>query len=216
MSRRFPLTRPKPRRRVLLRPWLWLLGLVVAAWLAGLVWFAAEAGREWPSAVEETDAIVVLTGGSERLIGGLALLEAGMARKLFVSGVYRGVEVAELLHIARRSPGDLECCIVLGYAADDTAGNARETAAWMTAEGFGSLRLVTANYHMPRSLLEFRHAMPSVAIVPHPVAPDSVHVAEWWRWPGTASLLATEYVKYLAACLRTVLEPRGQADGAAA
>ena len=49
---------------------------------------------------------------------------------------------------------------MLGHAADNTLGNALETGAVDAAEGFHSLRLVTASYHMPRSLLEFcaRHA----------------------------------------------------------
>src|SRR3546814_1991195 len=118
-----------------------------------------------------TDAIIVLTGGSERLPTGLDLLSRDRADKLFVSGVYAGVEVAELLRLSRQSPQELACCIVLGYAANDTRGNAVETAAWVHAEGYKSLRLVTSNYHMARSLLEFRRLMPEIEIVPHPVRP---------------------------------------------
>lgn len=149
-----------------------------------------------------TDAIVVLTGGSDRLPAGFELLRAGEGRKLFISGVYRGVEVRELLALSRQAPGDLECCIALGYAADDTEGNAAETAVWMRAQGFRSLRLVTANYHMPRSLVEFRRALPEATIIPHPVAPRSVRLEGWWRWPGTASLIADEYNKFLLAWAR--------------
>jgi uncharacterized SAM-binding protein YcdF (DUF218 family) len=149
-----------------------------------------------------TDAIVVLTGGSERLDAGLFLLRRKMARKLFVSGVYRSVDVTELLRLSRQKPEELECCVVLGHTADNTAGNAVETAAWMRAEGYHSLRLVTANYHMRRSLAEFRHAMPDAVIVPHPVFPDKVKQGQWWLWPGTAHLIALEYTKYLAAQLR--------------
>ncbi|MBF0307503.1 MAG: YdcF family protein, partial [Alphaproteobacteria bacterium] len=129
--------------------------LAFVAWAAGLLWFAAA----MPEAVEDddspTDAIVVLTGGSERLSAGFHLLASQRARKLFVSGVYHGVEVAELLSLSRQTPDEVECCIVLGYSADNTVGNALETAEWMAREGFSSLRLVTAQYHMRRSLLEF-------------------------------------------------------------
>jgi uncharacterized SAM-binding protein YcdF (DUF218 family) len=95
-------------------------------------------------------------------------------------------------------------------AADDTRGNAVETAAWIREQGFGSLRLVTANYHMPRSLLEFRHAMPDIEIVPHPVFPENFKQDEWWLWPGSASLLASEYSKYLVALLRTTFAGRAE------
>ncbi|NKB58232.1 MAG: YdcF family protein [Alphaproteobacteria bacterium] len=151
----------------------------------------------------KTQAIVVLTGGSLRLEAGLALLSANKGEKLFVSGVHRGVDVAELLRVSRQTPGALDCCIALGYAADNTRGNALETANWMKREGFTSMTLVTANYHMPRSLLEFRTAMPGAAIVPHPVFPSHVKLDNWWIWPGTVTLLAGEYSKFLLAWVRS-------------
>jgi ABC-type lipoprotein export system ATPase subunit len=46
--------------------------------------------------------------------------------------------------------------------------NAREAAAFAARENFTSLRLVTANYHMRRALLEFRRAMPDIEIVAQP------------------------------------------------
>jgi len=55
---------------------------------------------------------------------------------------------------------------------------------------------------MPRSLLEFRRAMPDVEILVHPVFPDQVRRGSWWRSPGTASLLIGEYDKYLLALAR--------------
>src|SRR5690606_33278403 len=108
----------------------------------------------------------------------------------------------ELLRLSRQTPTEMECCIVLGYAAESTEGNATETAAWMAKEKFRSLRLVTANYHMRRSLLEFQGVMPDVEVVPHPVFPDAVKQDRWWLWPGTALLITTEYMKYLVALAR--------------
>lgn len=180
---------------------VWLVGVAVglaAIWVFGLVSFVQLIERQPQIDQRRTDAIVVLTGGSERMSTGLALLTDSMAEKMFVSGVYKGVDVAELLRLSRQDPAEVECCIDLGYEADDTRGNAVETAVWMRAEGFTSLRLVTANYHMPRSLLQFRRIMPDVDVVAHPVAPTSVRLDEWWRWPGTFSLLVSEYHKYWA------------------
>ena len=170
-------------------------------WLAGLVWFAEEIPTKVDDPDSATDAIVVLTGGSERLRTGLALLAAGRAKKLFVSGVPREVEGAELLRVGGHARAELECCIALGHEADSTLGNAAETAAWMAAQNYTSLRLVTAAYHMPRSLLEFRHAMPGIRVVPHPVFPERVK-QHWWLWPGTAALIVGEYDKCLVALLR--------------
>ena len=178
---------------------LFLSAVLILTWVIGLLWFTTLLPQEVADRTSETDAIVVLTGGSDRLEEGLELLEAGRAEKLFVSGVYRGVEVRHLLDAFRQSQAGLECCIALGYEADNTSGNAAETATWLKQEGYASLRLVTAAYHMPRSLLEFRRMMPDVEIIPHPVFPKNFRQNDWWRWPGSASLLMSEYNKYLIA-----------------
>ena len=41
--------------------------------------------------------------------------------------------------------------------------------------------------------------MPKVRIIPNPVFPENVKVDEWWRWPGTATLIVGEYNKFLVA-----------------
>ena len=176
-----------------------VLSLPPLALAAGFVAFAMTLPRLVTDPGTPTDAIVVLTGGSDRVETGFDLLERGLARRLFISGVAPDVEVPALLAVADRRNGSAGCCIVLGHDASDTLGNARETAAWMRREGLASLRLVTAQYHMPRSLLVFRRAMPGITIIPHPVFPVRVRSGEWWLWPGTARLLAQEYLKYLAA-----------------
>ena len=107
-----------------------------------------------------TDAIVVLTGGRLRLETGLELFATGSAKKLFISGVNQRVDRDELLRALGPAAERAACCIVLGHEADNTFGNARETANWMHEEGYKSLRLVTSWYHMRRGLLEFGRAMP--------------------------------------------------------
>ena len=175
------------------------------AYFGGLWWFAAGIAREGPVDMRNTDAIVVLTGGPLRLREGLRLLAEGRAQKLLVSGVARGVELADLLRAARHDPASVACCVELGYDADSTQGNAREAAAFAARENVASLRLVTANYHMRRALLEFRRAMPDIEIVAQSVYPENVRVEDWWRWPGTYALLQAEYHKFVGAALRPYL-----------
>ena len=196
-----------------------LLAVVFAVWLYGLVVFVARLPDRVEDPARRTDAIVVPTGGSERLAEGVRLLIRGLAGKLFISGVNAQTRLVDLVaslppDIEKPSLALVDCCIVLGHAADSTLGNAAETAAWMRAEGFHSLCLVTADYHMPRSLLEFHHAMPDVDIAVHPVFPDQLRREGWWRSPGTAGLLIDEYDKYLAAYLRlTVADLVGTKSG---
>ncbi len=171
------------------------------AWVFGLFNFGDAIPASVADAASPTDGIVVLTGGSRRLGEGLDLLSRGLAEKLFVSGVYQGVDVQKLLSIVKRKPEDMETRINIGVATN-TAGNAAETRDWMAEHKYSSLRLVTAAYHMPRSLLEFQNAMPAITIIAHPVFPENVKQDRWWAWPGTTSLVISEYNKYLLAWVR--------------
>ena len=83
-----------------------------------------------------------------------------------------------------------DCCADIGYAAEDTHGNAAEAADWARAHDFKSLIIVTARYHMPRALREFGSAMPGVDLKalsgrpgPHP------DLSGWWQHPRTTLLL---------------------------
>lgn len=176
--------------------------LVFALWVGGLFLFAADIPAQFQDDGQNTDGIVVLTGGTRRLETGLALLAAKRAKKLFVSGVHHGTDVAELMRVYRTDPRLLDCCLKLGYTADDTMGNARETAEWAAAENMKSIRIVTSNYHMRRSLFELERLLPNVRLVPHPVVPDHVKSTRWWNWPGSTNLIIGEYNKYLLAGLR--------------
>lgn len=168
----------------------------VVGWACGLLWFASTIPTTVADTTTHTDAIVVLTGGSERIETGLALLDEGLAGQLFVSGVGEPVKTGDLLPQTRNLRPELRDSITVGTAASNTPGNALETAAWAHAADVHSIRLVTAAYHMRRSLLEFHAAMPGVMIVPHAVFPPNVKT-DWWRWPGTASLIAREYTKFV-------------------
>ncbi|MGE0153408.1 MAG: YdcF family protein [Reyranellaceae bacterium] len=190
--------------RTLLRLGL-VVGVLLAIWFLGLVWFVGSLPTGVAEPQRKTDAVVVLTGGSLRLGEGLRLLRAGLAPKLFVSGVPSGVDLAQLLQSIDDRGSSTPCCITLGHIAADTPGNARESAVWARQEGVRSIRLVTSAYHMPRSLMEFRTAAPGIDLVPHPVFPATVRQEAWWRFPGTADLLIGEYHKCLMTWLFTRL-----------
>jgi uncharacterized SAM-binding protein YcdF (DUF218 family) len=186
-----------------------VLILLAGLWVAGFFVFLDKIPRDRAAdaAGPKANAIVVLTGGGGRLEMGLRLLSRGDAAKLFISGVDPGVDKTALLRNRQVDAATVDCCIALGYSANDTFGNAAETARWMTSEGYSSLFIVTANYHMPRSLVEFRAALPKAELLPRVVHPNNVHLEDWWRWPGTIRLLAAEYTKYLATRVRTLLTP---------
>src|SRR5882757_9412019 len=158
-----------------------ILGLIVL-WLAGLLAFVAAIPQPDRTAEPDrpTDAIIVLTGGGDRLAEGFRLLDRGLAKRLLVCGVAQGVTLQQLIERLGDQRGsvpsatELACCVTLGYAAESTVGNAEESADWLRSNGATSVRLVTANYHMLRSQLEFRRAMPDVAVIANPVFPPEV------------------------------------------
>lgn len=181
---------------------LWFLLILFLLWFGGFLAFMVNLPDAPEVRSDDSDAIVVLTGGSQRVAEAIRLLAAGEGERLLVTGVHQDVRLAEL---AALLPADIatdeaaaaiDCCIDLGYEADDTAGNARETAAWMRDHDFTSLRLVTADYHMPRSLFLFRCAMPDVTIVAHPVFPSAAAGRGWFENADTFDIAAGEYVKY--------------------
>jgi uncharacterized SAM-binding protein YcdF (DUF218 family) len=59
--------------------------------------------------------------------------------------------------------------------------------------------LVTSNFHMRRSLLLFRRAMPQATILPYPVVPaPGISHDGWWTNRLGIETVSHEMVKYLA------------------
>ena len=181
-------------RRILL-----LAGLCgVIAWTIGF-WDFATSVRRPAVAPAHADAIVALTGGSlERLATGVRLLEEKKGERLLISGVNRVVTDQELLGEALSvDPALAHCCIDLGRGADDTLGNASETAAWAREHRYTRIILVTDDYHMPRSRLELSLAIPEAEILPYPVRTRWTDPALWRNDLAAAGRLGGEYTKYL-------------------
>lgn len=177
-----------------------LIGSLGVLWLLGFMLFIALIPMKVSDPERKTDAIIVLTGGSLRIDEAIRLHQEGLAPRVFISGVGRGVTLTELL--ASQAPTQpawqlSEGTVELGRQAANTAGNAEESAAWVAEHRFKTIRLVTADYHIPRSLREFRTLMPDVEVVPNPVFPEHIRTSQWWRNPGTAALLFVEYHKFL-------------------
>ena len=184
------------------------IAICFSAWILGFAWFVAVIPARNSDDLRQTDAIVVLTGGSERLGAGLALLTNGYSGEMFVSGVGKGVTVEDLFDLEKFSNEKVQMLkqrIFLGYSAEDTYENGLEVANWVIKRNHTYIRLVTSNYHMPRSLIELESRLPDTKIISYPVFPQSVKTQEWWNYPGTTKLLFSEYMKYLAVILRNML-----------
>lgn len=179
-----------------------------AVWISGLFWFAAIIPKKPADDSAQADAIVVLTGGSLRLEHGFKLLAQGRAPRMFISGVEDGVTITSLLREKeyRKFAGRITTSsIELGYKARSTTGNASEVADWVMQQHIQTIRLVTGNYHMPRSIGEIRQAVPGLVILPEPVFPGRFEGDEWWTFSDGLRLVISEYHKYILMCIHHAL-----------
>ena len=152
-------------------------------WAIGLVLFITIILIISPQDTDKTtDAIIVLTGGGERIETGLQLFAAGKATHLFISGVHPGVTMKDIKSKWRNDVALPPCCLTLGYDARSTQQNAQETKAWIEENHYSSIRLVTADFHMNRSLIEFKHALPDIEIIPHPITQPDATPDKLWFW----------------------------------
>lgn len=189
---------------------------VVAAILAvGFVRFSQSVSA--PAAGPATgpaDGIVVFTGGTDRISAAARLLSEGKGRRLLISGVNPATPRRDLEELTPELERLSRCCIDIGRQAEDTVGNARESAEWARGHGFGSLIVVTSAYHLPRSLSELAAAMPEARLIGYAVANPALSGA-WWRDRRTARVLLAEYAKYVASLVRLQFMPAdsGVAEG---
>ena len=182
-----------------------LTSLLVLAFVyaGGFLWFLSEIPRSGQTSPQPpSDAIVVLTGGPARIDAAMGLLTGGKGTRLLVSGVHPGVTKEELSDLLSADKALFDCCVDMDWRAEDTIGNAAETAAWVEANNFQSLLVVTSAYHLPRALRELGHTMPTTNLIGHPVFHDGVHLDEWWLYTGTTRLLVAEYSKFLLTLVR--------------
>lgn len=170
-------------------------------WLAGLILFTHLIPSTPQDITTPTDGIVIFTGGKTRLDVALTLFEQRKGNYLLISGVNPHSTLPD-----RIAKLPLRSHITLGYTALDTLGNAEETASWAQKHSIKTLRLITSNYHMPRSLFELHHLLPATSIVPHPVVGKSFLKPRWWLTPSTLKLVVHEYNKFLFSLMRRPLK----------
>jgi uncharacterized SAM-binding protein YcdF (DUF218 family) len=195
--------------------------VLVMIWLAGLFAFASRVQQSTPP-LEPTpaDGVVALTGPRSdlRLAAAVGLLEDGKAKRVLISGVSRIANREDIRAAAGATRRLYDCCVDLGFRAADTVGNARETVEWAAAMRYRSLIIVTADYHMPRAMLELRAVAPkALSLQTYAVPTPALKSTRWWRRPSAARLMALEYSKYLAILVREAvlsLGPRARPQAA--
>jgi uncharacterized SAM-binding protein YcdF (DUF218 family) len=181
------------------------LTAIITLWAAGYGVFALSSITMQPQKTEQiTDAIVVLTGGDQRIEAGLDLFARGRAKHLFITGVHPDVRKSDIETMWKGDTALPACCITMGHQAANTIENASETREWIIGQKYTSIRLITSNYHMNRALLELRHTLPGIEIIPNPIKQPNLEPPNQKLW----LLLLSEYHKTLFRWVTTVIEPR--------
>ena len=108
-------------------------------------------------------AIIVLTGGKGRFEKGYELLNRNISDKLFVSGVYPGVDYKEKI-INGFDSDFFKCCIFYGYNARNTQDNAKEVGDWTIDNNINEIFLISSFYHLPRTKIIFEAKNPELKI----------------------------------------------------
>jgi uncharacterized SAM-binding protein YcdF (DUF218 family) len=173
--------------------------LLLVMLIIGFIVFANSVDRERVEPAHAADGIAVLTGGMARIDEAMKLLAKGKAKRVLITGVNQATTKEQLKRLASQGGQYFACCVDIDKEALNTIDNATETAQWAALHRYGSIIVVTSNYHMPRALAELARAIPGVTLVPYPVVDNNVHLERWWTYPGTTRLLLSEYLKYLPA-----------------
>lgn len=192
-------------RRRLVRLAFYVLILAAGSAAAGFLYFADTVASLQPPANPKADAIVVLTGGFQRIDQAVDLLKTGAGKRLLISGVHPSTTGGQIRRNTQSSADLFKCCVDIGHDAMDTIGNANETASWIHDNGYRSILVVTNNYHMPRSLLELRRANPGIDFIAYPVVNSDLKSTNWLRNPVVLKTILSEYLKLSIATVRDAL-----------
>ncbi|MEO5756839.1 MAG: YdcF family protein [Mesorhizobium sp.] len=199
-----------------LRAAAFLVLTLAVVFAGGFGWFANKVSHlTTPANPAKADAIIVLTGGQSRLDAAMELLASGKGERLLISGVHPSASRRQLQVATGGDKKLFSCCVDIDRAALDTIGNAQESAKWVESHAYGTVILVTNNYHMPRSLLEMGRLLHGAKLEPYPVVNANLENGGWLTKPEALRVLFTEYNKYLLALARGIVPMKPTPDGLA-
>ena len=144
----------------------YLFLIFIVLWGIGFFIFIKNIPQHPSENLEKTAALIVVTGGPNRLSTALSLLEKGYSPSLFISGIKS--TAYDLKPFSVFSAENYQK-IFFGFRAKTTVGNALESQQWIRKNNIQSIRLITSAVHTQRCLLEFRRLLPDFKIIIHPV-----------------------------------------------
>jgi uncharacterized SAM-binding protein YcdF (DUF218 family) len=141
-----------------------LCAATAALMLLGMTEPALAAGPQ----VSETplpETAVVFTGGPNRVLWGLRLLEDGKIKRLLISGISEEDFLRDFRLSRKLAEARQDGRLVLGTRAQSTLENGAETACWLQQEGLsGPVLLISSDFHLDRAKEALVMAAPGLAV----------------------------------------------------
>lgn len=159
--------------------------LCLMVWGAAFASFLMHINTLSKTPLKTADAIVVLTGGPDRVNAGMDLLYNDVGSLLYISGVHPQTTRGDILKLWDGSPQNI-CCIYLDKQARDTYQNVRYSLDWADTKKVKKIIVVTSDFHLPRALSLFKAQTKDIDFIPFAVKGNK-----------PLSYVAYEFTKYL-------------------
>ncbi|WP_336293883.1 YdcF family protein [Bartonella sp. CB169] len=183
-------------------PTAFTLLIIILIFCVSFVVFSEKTERlQPPNPLLQADAIIVLTGGENRIETGLNLLQKGLGVRLLISGVNTTTNLKSFMYNTHISPKLFSCCVDIGHKAINTRGNAQESANWIKKHHYQTVYIVTHDYHMWRSLRELKYLMPDINFIAYPVKKSKIESTV--KQINQIRILILQYIKTIEVYIRT-------------
>ena len=145
-----------------------------------------------------SDALVVITGDKRRIPASLELLRNQPDSWLFISGVSKKTNLAEIMSLNQTGGNENGFWnrVILDSNATSTVENAEETEKFIQARNLNRIILITSDYHMLRALTIFKKRV-SARVVPFVVGSEFTDPSVF-KLPATFAKFLIEYWKWVA------------------
>jgi uncharacterized SAM-binding protein YcdF (DUF218 family) len=179
--------------------WIFLLAVLIR----DLISFATEIQKPGNSTDKTVDLVAVLTGGQGRLKEAFSVFSLRRGQYLLISGVAETSDLDDLLRANSNPPmaDELRGRVIIDTESLSTLDNVRFILKVLKDKDLRSVRIITSNYHLPRTLKLFEREhekimkdteirMESVG-VESPNFPNTGWWSNWTSW----KILLSEYFK---------------------
>lgn len=149
-----------------------------------------------------SDAVVVLSGGPDRVQWGIKLYQDGWAPRLVLVGAAldkSGPSNAEAMRKTALLAGVPDTAIFLEEESTNTLENATLGKAVLDSFGAKSVILVTSPYHQRRAYETFKKVYEGevVSIINSPSGYSTWNSKQWWAKPASADITTSEILKII-------------------